>query len=308
MGLKRTASAASAAASRVRVLTPEDYTADQVRVFLAAGPATASELASLVLQSRTVPQRVVGNLERTLLEPRPEFVLGGDGRWRLATPGAARAAAEPLESLSFVVVDVETTGMSPDRGGRITEIAAVVVRDGRIVEEETYATLVNPGVRIPPFIARLTGITDAMVCNEMAFASVCEEITERLEGHIFVAHNASFDWGFVSAEVERASPRRLAGRPLCTVRLARKLLPQLPRRSLDHVTRHYGIDIGDRHRALGDAEATAKVLMRLLEAAADRGVTTWDDLDVLLSGGTGAARRRRRSALPTPVPRAEDGR
>lgn len=306
MGLRRPRRPTSAAACRVRVLAPEVQVAEQVRDLLASGPATASELASHVLQSRVVPPAVVGNLERTLLDPRPEFARGTDGRWRLAQPHRSSGDGEPLHSLSFVVVDVETTGMSAERGGRITEFAAVIVRDGEIAEE--YATLVNPEVAIPPFIARLTGITDAMVRGERVFSEIHDDVTSRLAGHIFVAHNASFDWGFVSAEVERASSHRLAGSPLCTVRLARRLLPQLPRRSLDHVTRHYGIHIEHRHRALGDAQATAKVLVRLFESAAERGVTTWDQLDALLARGTGGAKRLRRPALPSAVRDAEDGR
>jgi DNA polymerase-3 subunit epsilon len=101
-------------------------------------------------------------------------------------------------------------------------------------------------------------------------------------------------------EMDRAEEPPLGNRRLCTVRLARRLLSHLPRRSLDHVTSHYGITIEDRHRALGDAMATAQVLGRLLDDAYARGVDTWDDLEAMLGPRTHA--RRRWSALPRPTP------
>ncbi|HEY0969897.1 MAG TPA: exonuclease domain-containing protein [Gemmatimonadales bacterium] len=291
----------------VRVLPPEELLVERARDYLAAGPATSSELVDRVLQSPGVPAVVADHLARTLLLAHREFTLGSDGRWRLAAAPATHAASpEPLDALSYVVVDVETTGGRATGGDRVTEIAAVVVERGQVVER--FDTLVNPGRSIPPWITSITNITWDMVRDAPRFSDVCERVTSMLDGRVFVAHNASFDWGFVSAEVERASGQRLEGRRLCTVRLARKILPQLPRRSLDHVTRHYGIEIEARHRAAGDAIATAEVLRRLLRDAADRGCTTWDQLEGLLAGGTGAARRRRRSALPAPVRGAEDGR
>jgi DNA polymerase-3 subunit epsilon len=135
-----------------------------------------------------------------------------------------------------------------------------------------------------------------------------------LSGHVFVAHNVNFDWRFVSAEVARASGQRLDGPKLCTVRLARKLLPQLRSRSLGYVADHYGADAFARdyfearhgrerpwrHSAAGDAVATAHCLLRLFNDASDRGVRTWGDLEALLGGGT-ARPRRRRTAMPSPV-------
>ncbi|MDF1505091.1 3'-5' exonuclease, partial [Roseisolibacter sp. H3M3-2] len=220
---------------------------------------------------------------------------------------------EALLDLSYVVVDVETTGGSPLAGHRITEIAAVVVAGGEV--RDVYETLVNPERVIPPQIVRLTGITAEMVRGKPPFRDVVQDVVGALAGHVFVAHNVTFDWRFVSAEVERASGAGLEGRRLCTVRLARKLLPQLRSRSLGYVADWYGADAFAqryfegrhgtarpwRHSAAGDAVATAHCLVRLLHDAADRGVRTWGELDRWLSGGTGAARRRRRSALPGAV-------
>jgi DNA polymerase-3 subunit epsilon len=207
---------------------------------------------------------------------------------------------ELLTNLSYVVVDVETTGGRPYAGDRVTEIAAVAVRKGEIAE--VYETLVNPQRAIPPMITAITNITWEMVRDQPTFREICPDVVTALRGNIFVAHNVTFDWKFVTHEISRASGEQLDGRRLCTVRLARRLLPQLPRRSLDWVARHYGVDIPRevRHRAAGDAIATAHVLLGLLRDAADRGVTTWRDLDVFLGARAGGARRRR-TALPRTI-------
>src|SRR5437899_1856899 len=135
-----------------------------------------------------------------------------------------------LSSLSYAVVDVETTGGSPDGGHRITEIAVVTVREGRIVD--IYEQLVNPEHYISPWITNLTGISDAMVWGQPRFADIADDVVMALAGNIFVAHNAQFDWRFVSAELERTFDRSAKALTLCTVRLARALLPHLPRKSL----------------------------------------------------------------------------
>jgi DNA polymerase III subunit epsilon len=199
-----------------------------------------------------------------------------------------------LTRLSYVVVDVETTGTSYGLGDRITEIAAVVVTSGRI--GRPFHTLVNPERPIPRFITQLTGISWSMVRDAPRFSDVSDAVRRMLGTHVFVAHNAPFDWGFITMELDRAGGAPLENPRLCTVRMARRLLSQLPRRSLDHVAAHYGITVERRHRALGDAMATAQVLNRLLDDAFARGCDTWADLDRLLHPGTPT--RRRWSALP----------
>jgi len=205
-----------------------------------------------------------------------------------------------LSTLSYVVVDVETTGMRPFDGDRITEFAAVVVRDGVITER--YETLINPERSIPAMITALTHISTAMVRNAPRFHEVCPRVLGLLEGHVFVAHNAKFDWGFLTAEVMRATGRGIMGRQLCTVRLARRILPQLPSRRLDAVAAHYGIQIPARHRAGGDAIATAHVLLRLLADARDRDCHRWSDLEQLLRT------RSRRRSLANTLPGSDHGR
>jgi DNA polymerase III subunit epsilon len=203
-----------------------------------------------------------------------------------------------LRELRFAVVDVETTGTSPARSDRVTEVAIVHVDGGAVAG--SFESLVNPGRPIPAAIVALTRITEEMVRTAPPFGDVAGEVVRQLRDRVFVAHNAAFDWRFVSHEIQRAAGVQLVGETLCTVRLARVLLPQLPRRSLDAVTHYFGIDIGARHRAAGDALATAQVLLRLLQLAEDRGASTWRELVALLHAGKSRATRRR-SAMPRPV-------
>ncbi|HEX5438589.1 MAG TPA: exonuclease domain-containing protein [Gemmatimonadaceae bacterium] len=204
-------------------------------------------------------------------------------------------SVDALHALSYVVVDVETTGMRPFAGDRITEFAAVVVRNGVIAER--YETLVNPGRPIPPFISALTHITWSMVRTAPTFGDICADVMRIMRGHVFVAHNVAFDWRFVSAEVARATGEQLDARQLCTVRLARRVLPSLPSRRLDALARHYSIAIPGRHRAGGDALATAAILLRLLDAARERDCRCWGDLQQLLRT---RRPRRRVTGLPQP--------
>jgi DNA polymerase-3 subunit epsilon len=202
----------------------------------------------------------------------------------------------PLSALRFLVVDVETTGMRAAVDDRVTEFAAVAVEGGATVP--VLHSLVNPGRPIPWRISELTGITDRMVSAAPPFRRLAPLVREAMEDRVFVAHNAAFDWGFVSAELDRAGEPVPAVAQLCTVKLARRVLPFLPRRSLDHVTAHYGVTVTGRHRADGDAVATAQVLRRLLADAESQGAATWGALQALTARGTAAARRVRRSALP----------
>ena len=214
-----------------------------------------------------------------LLGTDPRFQVDGEGWWSLA--GEILPLEEELESLSYAVVDVETTGSSPERGHRITEIAVVEVAEGSITQD--FQTLVNPGRSIPPRIAQLTGITDEMVAGAPFFDEVAEDLFDWLDDRVFVAHNVSFDWRFVSHQLADTlgdvprSPR------LCTVQMARRLAPELPRRNLDSVASHFGVPIHARHRAYGDAMATARVLLRLLDLARSKGAHDLTSLQLLLS-------------------------
>ncbi len=278
---------------------------DRAADFLSAGPADPQSLISHVCQLPGAPRHVAEHMAAALFSGHQRFARDTDGRWRLreaapAGPTWPVVVSAGLEHEPFIVVDVETTGSRPFAGDRVTEVAAVRVCNGSATV--VFDSLINPERPIPPQITAITNITWSMVKGAPRFAEVCDQLLGVLEGHVFVAHNASFDWRFISAEVERATRRPLQGRTLCTVRLARKLLPQLRRRNLDSVTNYYGIDIGARHRAGGDALATAHVLLRLLDDARGRGCVSLDDVDQLLRGGTASRKRSRRPpALPHSV-------
>ena len=203
-----------------------------------------------------------------LLSTDPRFLVDAEGVWRL-DPTAVPLGA-PLADVPFAVVDVETTGRGTWLGDRMIEIAIVEVRGGSIVDQ--YETLLNPGQRIPGMITALTGISTEMLVHAPYFEHVAGEVASRLEGRVFVAHNATFDWSFVSSELVEATGEAPDVPRLCTVRMCRRLVPQLRHRNLDVLARHFGVTIHARHRAGGDALATARVLIRMLDEAAGRGI------------------------------------
>ena len=291
--------------------------------YLANGPADVVDLIGHICNLPAAPRIVAEHMAHAMFSGRPEFVQDPLGRWSFVetTIPATRAGdlvppqdqssrrigrrkrsasnipPQPLSSLTWVVVDVETTGGPPPHH-RITEIAAVIVKDGEI--QEVFETLVNPERSIPPFVSRLTNITWQMVKDAPKFGAIVPDLLQKLEGNVFVAHNAQYDWSFLTHEIHRASGARISGNQLCTVRLARRLLPHLPKRSLDYVANYFGIEISGRHRAAGDAIATARCLIRLLDEAANRGCSTWEDLDILLRHRA-SRKKKKRSAWPSPV-------
>lgn len=238
----------------------------------------------------TGPSRVTPTVVGTLLGDDGRFHLRADGRWEVAPP--AGAPSPSLRGLRYAVVDVETTGSLRWRGHGIVEIAVVEVRDGFV--GETFQTLLNPGRPLPPFVTALTGITPAMVAGAPLFEHVAQEVFERLTGRVFVAHNVGFDWGFVRGHLEHSLGQAPDVPRLCTVHLARRLLPRVRRRNLDALSHHFGIEIHGRHRALGDAVATARILLRLLDEARRIGIGDLGTLGAFLSGPA----RPRRGAQP----------
>jgi DNA polymerase III subunit epsilon len=281
---------------------PDTLLADRAADFLAAGPADAQTLISYVCQIPGAPRTVAEHMATALFAGHTRFARCTDGRWELATAPrpVSRVAPATLDGASFIVVDVETTGSRALGGDRVTEVAAVQVRGGSVTT--LFESLVNPERPIPPSVTRLTNITSAMVRRAPRFSEVCDQLLGVLEGQVFVGHNAGFDWRFLSMEIQRVTGRALQGRKLCTVRLARALLPNLKRRSLDHLSVYYGVENTARHRAGGDAVATAKVLVRMLREARSQGCAAVEDLFRLAARGNPRKRRGRRPpAMPRPV-------
>ncbi len=183
---------------------------------------------------------------------------------------------QPLADTTFVVVDLETTGGSPERD-RITEIGAVKVRRGELLGE--MSTLVDPGVSIPRSITVLTGISDAAVADRPPVSAVLPSFLEFSRGCALVAHNARFDVGFLNASLERLDYPRLDHPVVCTAMLARRLVTdEIRNHKLSSLAHHFRSSTVPVHRALADARATVDVLHGLLERAGSFGVVTLEDL------------------------------
>jgi len=164
-----------------------------------------------------------------------------------------------IEDATFVVTDTETTGTKA-ASNRIIEIGAVKVEAGEITDR--FQQLVNPERTIPSRITHLTGITTGMVFDQPTMESVMPQYLDFLEDGILVAHNLPFDLRFLNAECSRLGLDDLSNRTLCSLRLARRLLPGLRSKGLSRLAQFYGINVNGRHRALGDAEATGIILQR----------------------------------------------
>lgn len=248
---------------------------------LRQGPVATTDLAHDVFELRQAPDGLAARLVYELLGSDHRVAVDDGGIWSLAHNRLQSRASSPLLSdLEFAVVDVETTGSK--REDRVMEIACVTVAGGSICGR--YSTLVNPGCWIPDRISRLTGIDVAMVQEAPRFEGIATVVRRALNGRVFVAHNARFDWRFVSDEMLRARAEIPSGDRLCTVRFAKRALPGLRRWGLDALISYYGLECRARHRAWGDALVTAEILMNLLEVADRRGIADWEQLQRWLSG------------------------
>lgn len=273
---------------------------DRALALLTNGPADAASVVREVCQIPAVPSRLANHLAVALLGGDARFSRRLDGQWELAPAPAPVIADRFIDGLTYAVVDVETTGTRVRDGDRVTEVAVVQLHNGRA--STVFESLINPDRPIPRIISALTNISEDMVKDAPRFADIAPQLASVLEGSIFVAHNAAFDWRFISTEMQRATGRPILGTRLCTVRMTRRLIPTLRRRSLDSITAFFGITITARHRAGGDAVATAEVLKRLLGAARDAGISTFDELQSHLR----APKRSRKRAVAFPHPATDD--
>lgn len=206
----------------------------------------------------------------------------------------------PLSAVTFVVVDLETTGGPPDSDA-ITEIGAVKVRGGEVVGE--FATLVDPGVAVPPQIVSLTGITTAMVRDAPRLPAVLGAFLEFCAGAVLVAHNAPFDIGHLRAACRRHGPPWARPAVVCTARLGRRVLSrdEAPSCRLSALATLFRARTRPIHRALDDARATVDVLHGLLERVGSRGVSTLEDLLALQVEVSPTQRAKRHLADAVPA-------
>lgn len=233
--------------------------------------ADSEQLLSEIFSDDGSDEKFGREFLKGLLAGDPRFIYEGDGaRWSLADDNSLDL---PLDQARYVIVDLETTGQSPETTG-ITEIGAVRIENGK--EVGRFDTLVNPGRPIPPYVANLTGITDDMVAGAPPIEDLIESFVTFSADAILVAHNAAFD----AALLDQIT-RRLLGRPLglpslCTLKLTRVLMPELTKASLDALSVHFELTSDARHRAMADAELTASVLERLVAIDGGRCKTVGD--------------------------------
>ncbi len=236
------------------------------------GPVYVEEAARRLFALRHAPVGMARSLLDEVVAEDSRLAWRGDAVGLADPPGADL----PLEHATFVVVDLETTGLRPG-SARICEIGAVRVRELELQEE--FELLVDPGVPIGPAISALTGLRDADLrgCPHPAIA--VRRFLEFAGDAVLVAHNARFDLAFLDRETERLSGARLAGPVVDTVGLARRLLAgRTPRAGLASLAQFFGTDVQPCHRALPDAQATAEILLQLIGLAQERGALTVADL------------------------------
>jgi DNA polymerase-3 subunit epsilon len=246
---------------------PNGYDAlrDRAFAYLQERNARVSEdeLIQFIFGAATRPE-----LWQTLLGT----LLGTDHRFLQVGPLWCLATEDKLaveSAMSFVAFDVETTGLRPNQH-RIIEIGLARYRNGRCLER--YSSLVNPERRIPEYIRKLTGLTDSDLVSAPRFAQIAGEVVAFIGADALLGHNIGFDISFLNAELERAKMPRLQNPSVDTVPMAMRVLGRSVRPSLDRVATAVGLNTRTYHRALGDAELTAAVALRLLGMANEAGI------------------------------------
>jgi DNA polymerase III epsilon subunit family exonuclease len=251
------------------------------------GSLQAVEAARLLFASSSIPVGLAPTLLAEVCAGDSRIVCSGE------TVSLAGAPDPLLEDAEFVVFDLETTGLSAQTS-RICELGAVRVRALELADR--FQSLVDPGVPLPQTVARLTGLHERELRGSPAVTTVVGRFLCFAGDAPLVAHNARFDQRFLERQLGRRESRRLAEPPLCTAALARGLLASRLRRvSLSSLAQFFGVPTAPCHRALPDAEATAQVLLRLIEVAQELGARRVSELRAL------AAPRKRRVGTKRPL-------
>jgi DNA polymerase III epsilon subunit family exonuclease len=235
------------------------------------GRATFVQIAYSILRLSNATDDLAAALVNDLIQNDPRFNV----EELYLTIKESEIETRPLNEIDFVVLDVEaTTGKSIPT--RMIELGAYRVCAGEIWDE--FQTLVNPELPLPRFISALTGITDEMLRAAPRFEDVVKSWLNFAGDSVLVAHNSTFDLNLLNQEIARIFPGcRMRNSDLCTVQLARRVTPALEGHNLDALADHFGIEIKGRHRAAGDAQATARVFLQLLDELEIRGVQTLGD-------------------------------
>jgi DNA polymerase III epsilon subunit family exonuclease len=244
-----------------------------------ASPTSSYLIGTRVLDLKLRDRRHMRRAVRQLLTLDHRFQEVHAGLWETLDH---EYGAEAVDEAEFRVLDLEVTGSDPHKNA-IIDLAVFGVRGGRV--RPLLSTLVDPKIPIPLTIQRLTGIDASMVQGAPHFEDVLEPLLEALEGGVFVAHNASFDYNFLKTWIERVTGKRFTQPHLCTVKLSHLLLdPNTKSRKLHNLARQFGIPLQNRHRAHDDAHATALILVELLKGLPERNIHTMAELKLYESG------------------------
>ena len=235
------------------------------------GRAAFAEIADVVFRLTNAGDELAASLVGDLVRNDSRFRLD---RTHLAISDDS-LERRPLNEITFVVLDVEAI-IARTRPARIIELGAYRIENGQITAE--FKSLINPESPLPRFVATLTGISDQMLAQAPKFSGIAREWLDFAGDAVLVAHNSDFDLPLLNREIERVFPgHRMRNPELCTVNLARRLLRNSGGHNLDALAEHFGFEVTDRHRAAGDAYATARVLLFLLELLEEYGVGTLAD-------------------------------
>jgi len=257
--------------------------------------ADARELLALLFSGAGSDPELGTRIISGILGGDPNFMFDAvTGLWSLSRASTLRV---PLDQADFVVLDLETASGRPTPGS-IIEIGAYRMRGRQILEP--FQSLLKPRMRIPRFVARLTSISDEMVAAAPPVEDVLPRFRAFMGDAVMVAHNAQFDHAFLDFEFRRLFGIGLLNPVLCTLRMARRLLPSLRRRRLELLAEHFGLSTAGRHRGLGDARMAAELLSIFLEMASQMGMNRLDRLLDHYSRGV-AGRRIERHVAPEVV-------
>jgi len=235
------------------------------------GQAKFSEITNSIFHLHNATEQLAASLVADLVQNDPRFSIEDT----VLAIKPDEVETQSLPDIEFVVVDVEAIA-GKSMPTRVIEVGACRIARGAIVDE--FETLVNPELPLPRFISTLTGITEAMLATAPVFAGIAESWLKFAGDAVLAAHNSTFDITLLNQEIARVFPGcRMRNAEVCTVQLARRLMPNLERHHLDALADHFGIQIVERHRAAGDARATARVLLHLLAELETRGARTLQD-------------------------------
>jgi DNA polymerase III epsilon subunit family exonuclease len=251
-------------------LIPDSSLVDETFEFVndKGGRASFLTIAETIFSLGNINAELAASLVRELVQNDRRFLIETE---YLSTQPELSASTS-LRDLEFVVLDVEAAH-ERKMPARIIEIGAYRVRGGEVLDE--FETLINPETSVPKFLANLTGISDEMLTSAPRFAEIARSFLDFIGDSVLVAHNANFDLPLLNREINRVfAGHRLRNSHLCTVDLARRLVPQLESHRLDAVAAYFQVAIPRRHRAADDALATARVFVNLLDYLAENGIST----------------------------------